>query len=79
MPWLPTIVKLVKAEASKPRPAAEAVITRLSEILFLQAVRAYMSSLSDGMGGWLGALKDPQIGQALALIQRQPDQLIRCR
>jgi AraC family transcriptional regulator, alkane utilization regulator len=74
MPWLPTIVKLVKAEASIPRPAAEAVITRLSEILFLQAVRAYMSSVSDGKGGWLGALKDPQIGQALALIQRQPDQ-----
>ena len=24
--------------------------------------------------GWLGALKDPQIGQALALIQHQPDE-----
>jgi|SRR6266568_2510851 len=72
IPWLATIVKLVKAEASVQRPAAEAIITRLSEILFIQAVRAYMSSASDGNRGWLAALKDPQIGQALSLIQRQP-------
>jgi AraC-like DNA-binding protein/mannose-6-phosphate isomerase-like protein (cupin superfamily) len=72
MPWLATIVKLVKAEANVHQPAAEAIITRLSEILFIQAVRAYMSSTGDGNGGWLAALKDPQIGQALALIQHQP-------
>ena len=72
MPWLQAIVKLVKAEASANRVAAEAVITRLSEILFIQAVRAYLCTFGDGKAGWLGALKDPQIGQALALIQRQP-------
>jgi len=72
--WLPTIVQLVKAEASVYQPAAEAIITRLSEILFIQAVRAYMSSASEGNAGWFRALKDPQIGQALALIQRQPDE-----
>jgi AraC-like DNA-binding protein len=27
-----------------------------------------------GHGGWLGALRDPQIGAALALIHRTPDQ-----
>lgn len=74
MPRLQTIVQLVKAEASANQPEAEAVITRLSEILFIQAVQAYISTISDGNAGWLGALKDPQIGQALALIQRQPAQ-----
>jgi AraC family transcriptional regulator, alkane utilization regulator len=74
IPWLQEIVDLVKAEASGNRPAAEAVITRLSEILFIQAVRTYISVVGDGNVGWLGALKDPQIGQALALIQRQPDE-----
>ena len=73
-PWLQPIVQLVKAEASVYQPAAEAIITRLSEILFIQAVRAYMSSASEGNAGWFRALKDPQIGQALALIQRQPDE-----
>jgi AraC-like DNA-binding protein/mannose-6-phosphate isomerase-like protein (cupin superfamily) len=74
IPWLQAIVQLVKVEASGSRPAARAVITRLSEILFIQAVRAYISTVGDGNVGWLGALKDPQIGQALALIQRQPDE-----
>jgi transcriptional regulator GlxA family with amidase domain len=65
-------VQLVKAEASANGPAAETVITRLSEILFIQAVRDYMRTADNGNGGWFNALKDPQIGQALALIHRQP-------
>jgi AraC family transcriptional regulator, alkane utilization regulator len=73
-PWLQAIVQLVKAEASANQPAAETVITRLSEILFIQAVRAYMSTVGDGDTGWFNALKDPQIGQALTLIQHQPEE-----
>ena len=74
LPQLPAIMQLVKAEASANRLEAEAVITRLSEILFIQAVRVYVSSISDGDTGWFGALKDPQIGQALALMQHQPEE-----
>jgi AraC-like DNA-binding protein/mannose-6-phosphate isomerase-like protein (cupin superfamily) len=70
--WLSAIVKLVKVEASVNRPAAETVITRLSEILFIQAVRSCISATSDGNASWFGALKDPQVGQALVLLQRQP-------
>jgi AraC family transcriptional regulator, alkane utilization regulator len=73
-PWLQAIVQLVKAEASANQPAAETIITRLSEVLFIQAVRAYMSTVSDGDTGWFNALKDPQIGQALTLIQHQPEE-----
>src|SRR6266851_9306564 len=73
-PWLRAIVQLVKAEASANQPAAEAVITRLSEILFIQAVRTYVSTVGNGETGWFNALKDPQIGQALVLLQRQPDE-----
>jgi AraC-like DNA-binding protein len=72
IPWLQAIVQLVKTEANGNQPAAQSVIMHLSEILFIQAVRAYISTVGDGNVGWLGALKDPQIGQALALIQRQP-------
>jgi AraC-like DNA-binding protein/mannose-6-phosphate isomerase-like protein (cupin superfamily) len=72
IPWLWAIVELVRVEASVNRMEAETVITRLSELLFIQAVRAYIRTIGDGNEGWLGALKDPQIGQALALIQHQP-------
>jgi AraC-like DNA-binding protein len=74
MPWIRTIVKLVKDEARGFRPGVETVITRLSEILFIQAVRDYLISSDDPHGGWFAALKDPQIGQTLALIQRQPEE-----
>jgi AraC family transcriptional regulator, alkane utilization regulator len=71
-PWLGAIVQVVKSEASANQLAAETVITRFSEILFIQAVRTYMGTVGDGTRGWFNALQDPQIGQALALIQHQP-------
>ncbi len=74
VPWLQAIVELVRVETSVNRVEAETVITRLSELLFIQAVRAYIRTVGDRNAGWLGALKDPQIGQALALIQRQPSE-----
>jgi len=73
-PWLTAIVQLVKAEASANQLAAKTVITRFSEILFIQAVRTYMRTAGDGKRGWLNALQDPQIGQALVLIQHQPEE-----
>jgi AraC-like DNA-binding protein len=72
--WLPAIVNVVKSEASANGAAAETVITRLSEILFIQAVRACIDAGSFGNASWFGALKDPQIGRALVLLQRQPDE-----
>ncbi len=72
--WLRAIVQVVKAEASANQLAAETVIMRFSEILFIQAVRTYMRTVDDGKRGWFNALQDPQIGQALALIQHQPEE-----
>jgi AraC-like DNA-binding protein/mannose-6-phosphate isomerase-like protein (cupin superfamily) len=74
VPWLQAIVELVRVETSVNRVEAETVITRLSELLFIQAVRAYIRAIGDRNIGWLSALKDPQIGQALAMIQHQPDE-----
>jgi transcriptional regulator GlxA family with amidase domain len=68
------IIQLVQAEAHGSQPGAETVITRLSEVLFLQVVRDYLSSLGETSSGWLSALRDPQIGQALALIHHQPEE-----
>jgi AraC family transcriptional regulator, alkane utilization regulator len=71
-PWLGAIVQVVKAEASANQLAAKTVITRFSEILFIQAVRTYIGTVGDEKRGWFNALQDPQIGQALALIQHHP-------
>jgi AraC-like DNA-binding protein len=70
--WLPALVDLVKSEVSRNRPASEAVILRLSEILFIQAVRSCLSVAAGSDTNWFRALTDPQIGQSLLLILRQP-------
>src|SRR5262249_328642 len=72
--WIRAIVRLVREEAMGHQPGAETVIIRLSEILFIQTIREYLRTVGDGEVGWLNALKDPQIGQALAQIHHQPEQ-----
>ncbi len=72
IPWLQATIEWVESEASANRAGAETVIARLSELLFIQAMRAFTNANSDGDIGWLKALNDPQIGHALALIHSQP-------
>jgi AraC family transcriptional regulator, alkane utilization regulator len=72
--WLETTFQFIACEACSGRPGAQSVITRLSDILFIQAVRAYVASLPEGENNWLRAMTDPQISQALTLIHQQPEQ-----
>ena len=72
--WLEPTVQYIASEARSGRMGAEAVITRLSDVLFVQAVRAYVCGLPAGESSWLHAMSDPQIGRALTLIHQQPEQ-----
>ena len=52
---------------------AEEVVTRLTDILFIQAVRWYFEENADSAEfGWLAAARDEQIGRALALLHAHP-------
>ena len=70
--WIHGAFQLMAAEARGFRPGGEAVITRLADILVIQAIRAWMETDPAARTGWLGALQDRQIGRALALIHREP-------
>ena len=48
--------------------ASSTVMSRLSELLFVEAVRDYATGLEGEQSGWLGGLRDPQVGRALALL-----------
>lgn len=73
-PWLEQTLAFLVAETRQQRPGADAVITRLADVLFIQAVRAYSESLTEGAPSWLRALRDPEIAHALALLHQQPEQ-----
>jgi AraC-like DNA-binding protein len=70
--WMHSLLGLMAAEASELRPGGEAVITRLGDILVIQAIRAWIDTAPAARSGWLGALQDPQIGRAMSLIHRDP-------
>lgn len=63
-------LRLLGDETRETMPGGEAVITRLADIVVIQALRWWLASAPDAQTGWLGALKDPQIGRALALLHR---------
>ena len=67
-----TTLALMAAEARELRPGGEAVITRLGDILVIQAIRSWIDTDPDAHTGWLGALRDEQIGRAISLIHRDP-------
>jgi AraC-like DNA-binding protein len=72
MDWMQSSLRLIAAECGERRPGGEAVITRLGDILVVQAIRAWIETDPTARTGWLGAPKDRHIGRALALIHRDP-------
>lgn len=72
--WLDATLQFLTCEATSNRPGSHTVITRLCDVLFIQAVRAFIASLTECDGCWLRALKDPNIGMAIGLIHRFPEQ-----
>jgi AraC-like DNA-binding protein len=72
MEWMQSALRLMGAEARELRPGGEAVMTRLADILVVQAIRTWIDTDPAARGGWVGALRDRQIGRAISLIHREP-------
>lgn len=67
--WIDAAMKYIAAEAAEASPGAEAIIQRLSEILFIQTVRRHASTAEVG---FLSVLRDPQISRALSAFHADP-------
>ena len=70
--WLSDTLRFIAREAEALRPGGETVITRLADILVIQMVRHWIENESDVDTGWLAALRDDQLGRAIAAIHREP-------
>ncbi len=60
------VLKLLDAEIARDAIGSDTVVTRLAEVLMIEAIRA--RTVSPVPGGWLDALAEPRLGHALALI-----------
>ena len=72
--WFETILRRMVTESAHDRPGQQAVLSRMTEVLFVEVLRSWLDSLRPGEGGWLGALRDPHIGEALQLLHKKPAQ-----
>jgi len=70
--WVEAAVRFAAGELTEGRLASSSVMSRLSELLFVEAVRNYSATLGAQQAGWLKGLADPQVGRALALIHHHP-------
>ena len=73
-PWLETTFQFLASEAATSRQGSDIVVSRLTDLLFIQAVRAHISDIKNcpKTNNFLKAIGDPQIGRALALIHENP-------
>ena len=71
--WMEQTLKLLTREAAELRAGGEVMLTRLADVLVIQSIREWLTTDPQAGRGWLGALKDPELGPALAAIHGQPD------
>lgn len=64
--WIAGSFRHAAREVAGGRPGAGTVLAKLSELLFVEALREHAESLPPERVGWLAALRDPAIGRALA-------------
>jgi AraC-like DNA-binding protein len=70
--WLGRFIHFAVAEVAEKRAGSESVLTKLSELMFIDVVRRYIERLPPRDNGWLAGLRDPAVGKALALIHARP-------
>lgn len=68
--WLQGVLAMLEAAARLQGPSAAGLYARLADVVLLHGVRSWLERATDT--GWLGAIRDPQVGRALAAVHRNP-------
>jgi transcriptional regulator GlxA family with amidase domain len=66
--WIRQTFKAATREIERSEPGATTVLSKMAELLFVEAVRRYVATLPSEHTGWLAGLRDPVVGRALALL-----------
>lgn len=70
--WLGQLIEATLRESSDQRLGGGGILTKLSELIFIEVVRRHAEGQDRAVAGWLNGLRDPQVGKALALIHGEP-------
>lgn len=70
--WLESSIRFLVDQEDSVQPGSEAVLAKLSEVLFVETLRAWIAQLPAHQTGWLASARDPEVGKVLALMHRKP-------
>ena len=70
--WLESSIRYSVEQAVAAQTGSDIVVAKLSEALFVDTLRRYVDHLPPDQTGWLAGARDPDVGNALALVHRQP-------
>jgi AraC-like DNA-binding protein len=71
--WLEESIRFSVGAGNGSDAGSGLVIAKLSEVLFVETLRRYINGLPPGQTGWLAGVRDPYVGQTLALIHGKPE------
>jgi AraC-like DNA-binding protein len=70
--WLEHSIRHLVTESGSGRPGRSALLSKMAETLFIEALRRYREQLPTEQTGWLCAARDGIVGAAIAAIHRAP-------
>ena len=70
--WLENSIRFSVDAVNGSDAGSGLMLAKLSELLFVETLRRYISTLPPGQTGWLAGARDPVIGRALALLHKEP-------
>jgi AraC-like DNA-binding protein len=70
--WIEPVFALLRQEAERAAPGAQAIFAKLADVFLTQALRAYLTGAGQRGLLRLEPMLDPQIEAAMTLIQDQP-------
>ena len=70
--WLENSLQFSVMQAGNREAGTSAMLTKLSEAVFVETLGRYVRRLPEGQTGWLAGARDVSVGKALALLHRRP-------
>jgi AraC-like DNA-binding protein len=67
------ILQIIEEEARAARPGGSCLLARLTELMFIEVLRAYLLEAPSEDGGWLRGTQDPFVSRSLQLLHSAPD------
>ncbi|WP_193199834.1 AraC family transcriptional regulator [Nostoc sp. MG11] len=73
IPWLRTIPNAIAEELAEGQPGSNLVVTKLTDLLFMQALRTYLATDLHNSVGWMRGIMDPLVGRAIGCMHAAPE------